>query len=448
MARAALRERRSIGGAITRTASFNVLSSAAAALGGVIIARALGPSVRGDYAAVTAWFGMLLIAGEMGQSSAVCYYVAHDARQARDYVATSRSMMLVTGILAVLAALVVAPALANGNPTLLRAYQIAFVGSVFAFLGTSYTFALQARSIGDWNKVRLSQPVLSVVATIVVWRLGLLSLTTVVDILIGTTLLQLAYAYYWCRRGELAPGRAQRQLLRPLARYGLMQLAAVTPASINLLLDRLLLSQLVSPAELGWYAVASSVTLVPVPLVSAVGNVAFPRLAAQRLVSEESHRLQRAAVLASAGVATAILLPIAASAPWVIPLVFGPAFRGAVPLLWMLTPGGVFLSCSQVVGDLLRGRNRPGFVAISQGLAAIFTVVLLIALLPVAGVAGAAIASSVAYGVALIAMMQCLWRLPHEEAPLPAAPSSGLRPLRGTAGSGNGSAEIDSCDEA
>jgi O-antigen/teichoic acid export membrane protein len=422
LARAALRGRRSLGGAVTRTASFNVLSSAAAALGGVIIARALGPSVRGDYAAVTAWFGILLIVGEVGQSAAVCYYVAHDPGQARAYVATSRAMMLITGVLAVLAALVVAPVLARGNPALLLAYQIAFAGSVFAFLGISYTFSLQARSIGRWNKVRLSQPVLSVAATVVLWRLRLLSLAGVVDILVGTMLLQLAYAYYCCRRSQLAPGRARRQLVRPLARYGAIQVAAVTPASINLLLDRVLLSQLVSPADLGRYAVASSVALVPIPLVAAIGNVAFPRLAAQRLVSEQSHRLQVVAVLASAGLAAAILLPVAASAPWVIPLVFGPGFRGVVPLLWMLTPGGVFLACSQVASDLLRGRNRLGLVAVSQGVAAVFTVALLIALVPVAGVAGAAIASSVAYGVALIAMIHCLWRLPHGN--VPQAPTS------------------------
>ena len=49
---------------------------------------------------------------------------------------------------------------------------------------------------------------------------------------------------------------------------------------------------------------------------------------------------------------------------------------------------------------------RPIFVAWAQGLAAVFTVVLLFALLPVVGVAGAAIASTVAYGVALAAMLR------------------------------------------
>jgi O-antigen/teichoic acid export membrane protein len=108
-----------------------------------------------------------------------------------------------------------------------------------------------------------------------------------------------------------------------------------------------------------------------------------------------------------------LLVPFAAVAYWLVPLVFGASYRGAVPLLWILTPGAVFLACGQVTGDLLRGRNRPIVVAWSQGLAAVFTVVLLIALLPLVGVYGAAIASTVAYGIALAAMLRCLWRLPR-----------------------------------
>jgi Na+-driven multidrug efflux pump len=49
-------------------------------------------------------------------------------------------------------------------------------------------------------------------------------------------------------------------------------------------------------------------------------------------------------------------------------------------------------------------------VAVSQGLAAVFTVILLVMLLPVMGVAAAAVASTVAYGIALAAMLRCLHR--------------------------------------
>ena len=221
-------------------------------------------------------------------------------------------------------------------------------------------------------------------------------------------------------------------MVRPLAAYGTAQIAAATPALLNTQLDQLVLSQTVPPADLGRYAIAVTLTMLPIPLVSAIGNVAFPRLAAQATVTSATLRLQRMAVLGSAGLAAAMLIPLALTAYWLVPLLFGDAYRGAVPLLWILTPGALFLACGQVVGDLLRGRKRPIFVAWAQGLAAVFTVVLLLVLLPLVGVAGAAIASSVAYGISLATMLRYLWRLPPESAaeeyePLAASPTSSRR---------------------
>ena len=397
---------------IARTAGFNVASTVAAGLGGVIVARALGPTVRGEYAAVTAWFGLLLMVGGMGQPAALCFHVARDPHHAREYVATSRAMMLVTGMIALTGGMLVAPVLAHGNPNLTNGYRIAFSASILAFVGASYTFSLQARDLRRWNVVRISQPVLSTIAIVVLWRMKRLTLDTTMVVLALTMMLQLVWAYRCCRLNGLAPGRARARMIKPLAAYGTAQIAALTPSAMNAYLDQLVLSQMVRPAELGQYAIAVSLTLLPIPLASAIGYVAFPRLASQRMAAGATYRLQRAAVLASAGVATAILLPLAAVAPWMVPLVFGAGYRGAVPLLWILTPGTVFLAAGGVVGDLLRGRNRPMVVAWAQGLAAAFTVVLLLILLPVMSVAGAAVASTVAYGVALAAMLRSLWRLP------------------------------------
>jgi O-antigen/teichoic acid export membrane protein len=406
-ARAVLRQRHA--GAIARTACFNSASAAAAALSGVIVARTVGPAVRGEYAAVTSWFGVLLLAGELGQSAAVCYYVASDPPRARGYVATSRAMMMVTGTCALLAGLVVAPVLAHGNPQLTSAYRVVFGGSVIAFIGTGYTFSLQATSTRRWNLVRVSQPALALAMIISARLLGHLTLGTAIGAMLASMAFQLCYAYCLCRRCGLAPGRVELCLISPLVRCGLAQLGAITPSALNSFLDQLVLSQLVAPASLGRYAIAVSVTTVPMPLVSAIGNVAFPRLAARR-GSVASIRLALAAVAVAAGIASAVLLPLAAGAYWLIPAVFGPAYRGAVPLLWILTPGGVFLACGQVVGDLLRGLGRPGQVAVAQGVTAVCAVILLIALLPVVGVMAAAVASTIAYGMALALMIRLLCR--------------------------------------
>jgi hypothetical protein len=61
------------GRAVARTAGFNVASTVAAGLGGLLLARTLGPTVHGEYAAITAWFGITLMVGGMGQPAALCF---------------------------------------------------------------------------------------------------------------------------------------------------------------------------------------------------------------------------------------------------------------------------------------------------------------------------------------------------------------------------------------
>jgi O-antigen/teichoic acid export membrane protein len=400
---------------VARTAAFNVGAAVVAGLGGVLVARVLGPTIRGEYAAITSWFGVLLMVGGMGQPAALCFFISRDPLRAPDYVGTSRAMMMAAGAVVLAIGLVAAPYLARGRPAEVLGYRIAFGAAMASFVGASYTFSLQARALHRWNLVRISQPLLSLAAIVIAWRLRLLTLDSAVVVLAATTLLQLGWAYYNCRRVGLVPGHVRKELVRPLAVYGAAQIAALTPAALNAQLDQLVLSQTVPPANLGRYAIAVSLTLLPIPLVAAIGNVAFPRLAARPATAHQTRRLQWAAVAGSIGLAAGLLLPLAAVAYWLIPAVFGAAYRGAVPLLWILTPGAIFLACGQVVGDVLRGRSQVSVVAWAQGLAAVFTIILLIVLLPLAGVYGAAIASTVSYGVALAVMLRHLRRMPEHD---------------------------------
>jgi O-antigen/teichoic acid export membrane protein len=401
------------GKVIARTAGLNMATTMAAGLGGLLVARVLGPTVRGEYAAITAWFGIACIIGQIGLPASLCFYVAKDPRRARNYVATARDMMLGTGLVALMVGVLLAPVLSRGNPAVADGYRIAFCASIVTYVATAYTYPLQARNLLQWNVVRAMQPVFSLVLLCILWLLRLLTLNTALFVLAATLTFQLGWAYLACRRNGLAPGRQCLCLVRPLAGYGIPQIAALTPTVLNSQLDQLVLSQTVASADLGRYAIAVSLTALPLPLVSAVGNVAFPRLAAQSVATTATRQMQRHAILGSAAIAIAMMLPLSILAPWLVPLLFGPRFSGAVPMIWILAPGAIFLACGQVVGDLLRGRNHPAIVAWAQGLAAVFTVVLLIALLPVVGVYGAAIASTVAYGIALAAMLHSLGHMPR-----------------------------------
>jgi O-antigen/teichoic acid export membrane protein len=397
---------------MARTAVFNVAATVASGLGGVVIARAVGPTVRGEYAGVTAWYSVTVLIGGMGQPAALCFFVARDPARSCDYVTTSRAMMLATGALALLTGMIIAPLLAHGNPGIASAYRIAFGVSIIALVASSYTYSLQARDISRWNVCRTIQPAVSLIAILALWRLQMLTLDVAVVILGLTISIQLGWAYVSCRRTGLVPGHARVELMRPLAAYGIAQIAGFTPAAINQQLDQLVLSQTVPAADLGRYAIATSLTLLPLSVVSAIGFVAFPRLASRRVVTAETRRLQRLSLLGSAGLTVVTLLPLALLAPWFVPLIFGASYLGAVPLIWLLTPGAAFMICGQVVVDLLLGRGHPSVVAWAQTLAAVSTVALLFALLPFIGVYAAAIASTVSYGVAFAVMLRRLLHLP------------------------------------
>jgi O-antigen/teichoic acid export membrane protein/glycosyltransferase involved in cell wall biosynthesis len=428
------------GRSVATTAFYNIAATGAAGLAGLVIARSLGPAVRGEYAAIFAWFGVVLIAGQLGQTAATTYFVARDPHRAADYVATSRNLMVVSGLATLTLGLLAVPLLAPHDEAMDSGYRLMFATCLAAFVGASYTFSLLASNIPRWNLVRISQPAMFVafiIALHLLARIHLLArptLLTVLAALSATFVLQAVIAYLVCRAQRLTGGRGDRALARPMVRYGMSQLAASAPALAVTRLDQLVLSLAVAPAVLGHYAVAASVATLAVPVVSAVGFVAFPKLASRLLSHAGAQRLRRGALVASASAAVAMMLALAYSAAWLVPAVFGAAYRDAVPLLWLLAPGGAFLACGQVCGDLLRGHGQPLAVARAQGAAAVVMAVLLAVLLPALGIAGAAIASSAAAAVALALMLRTLRTLSTR------APAAGagtvllLAPSRGLGG--------------
>jgi O-antigen/teichoic acid export membrane protein len=101
------------------------------------------------------------------------------------------------------------------------------------------------------------------------------------------------------------------------------------------------------------------------------------------------------------GVLSALAAPL-------IPVVFGQGYRPSIQLFWIMAPSGIFLAVNQVVGDLLRGRGQPLAVAFSQGISAALTAAMLLTLVPVLGVTGAAITTTVTYGVTTVSLLLAL----------------------------------------
>jgi O-antigen/teichoic acid export membrane protein len=397
---------------IASTATANLIALVASGSTGILITRSLGPLERGHYAAITAWFGVILVVGELGQTAATTFFVARDPQQARRYVATSRNLMLASGFVTLVGGLLGAPLLASGDASTHTGFILMFATCIVSYVGASFTFSLQAVQTLSWNAVRVSQPL---AFAALVWCLHAsdsLTLLTCVGAVSVTVFMQTGLAYLLCRRNGLTSGSGDRPTARAMSRYGLHQMAGAVPAILVARLDQLALSVAVDPATLGHYAAATSLTSLALPAVSAIGSVIFPRIALQHQDdvsgSRAMHRRAIGAALILSAMAAVVMMTCAR---WFVPLLFGDAYRAAVPLVWILAPGVAFLACSQVCADVLRGYGHPLIIAKTQWLAAAVAVILMVILLPRLGAFGAAAAMLVSAGVSCISILLALRRL-------------------------------------
>jgi O-antigen/teichoic acid export membrane protein len=135
----------------------------------------------------------------------------------------------------------------------------------------------------------------------------------------------------------------------------------------------------------------------------------FPHVAAQpdARATATTERTSRLTLLATVGAAAAL----AAVSPLLLGWVFGPAYRAGVPALLVLLAAMPPLALARVLAADLKGRGRPGLVSVGSGVGVALTVVGDVALIPVLGIEGAALASVVAYTGMAAVLVGCYRRV-------------------------------------
>jgi O-antigen/teichoic acid export membrane protein len=150
--------------------------------------------------------------------------------------------------------------------------------------------------------------------------------------------------------------------------------------------------------------------LLAMPLVSALGHVAFPRLASAGGPTAKSALPRRRSILASGGIGIGGMSVLALTAPWLVPIAFGPDFSASITLIWLLVPAGVFLPATKVCADLLRGHGRPHSVARVQAASAPVMAASPAGLVPLLAQRGAAADTSATALVSYLPMRRTLRR--------------------------------------
>ncbi len=379
------------------------------AASGVLLARALGPTGRGEVAAVQLWVFFLTTIVVLGIPDAVVFLAARRRAAAGTYVTSAAALTLLASLPVMVVGWLVLP-------VVLASQSDATVDLARAFLVfvPIYAIAIQPsqglRGLGRftwWNLLRLLPAVLWVGVAAAAILVDERNPTFVIYGFVAAWLITLVTTIAVAVPVLGRPFRVDVGTWGPMLRYGLPLLVASVPQWLNFRLDQLLLAAFVESRELGLYVVAVAWAGLVTPLVNAIGVVLFPRLAAEH-EAEVQHRMLFRVVRITMVVVGALVLILLVLTPVAIPLFFGQAFTDAIPVAVILVVASGALALNFVLEEGFRGLGRPTEVLRAEVGGLIGTAVVLAALLPAFGIVGAAIASLAGYLLTTAVLMRRL----------------------------------------
>jgi O-antigen/teichoic acid export membrane protein len=384
------------GGGLRATLLSTGLTAAAGAASGIVLARTLGPVDRGELATVLLWPFAIGILGELGLGLAFAYFVARDGSLLSGLWTLGWVVSLGWGTaLALASSLVLQRSLVLSDPA--RGVFLLTLAMVPIALATAFQsyLLLGIGELAAFNVVRAGAVALYVAGVCGIALRGKAAVPAYAVAWIVSQVLTLAIATAWLVLSRRPRWDWRPALFRPVAVYGAKTYASSLTGQMTLRLDQMLMTALGASAVLGIYVVAVSVASITAPLFTALAVVVMHRV--QGAVPQAGGRQVLECLQLAFLFGVPISLLLAAVAPWLVPLVFGAPYRGAILPAAVLLVASVFQGANAVLGNGLRSLGLPGRPARAEVAGFALTLGLLALLLPRFGAAGAAFASLVAY---------------------------------------------------
>lgn len=247
---------------------------------------------------------------------------------------------------------------------------------------------------------------------------GWCSLAAVVVLLIGLArtdtglVLGLALGYAgaavmgltWTSRAgmPLAP-RYDGTFTRAALAFGLRGQVGNVFQFLGVRLDLLLVPALIDLRAAGIYFVAVRVSDAVGQAATAASSLVFPQVAGDR-ERGSTHLTERVVRMTILAIAPAILI-VGMTGQLVLGTAFGDAYAEGAGALTILLAATLPLAIGRVIAADLKGRGRPGLVSVSAAVSVGATIVFDLALIPVLGIEGAAVASLLTYAAGMILLL-------------------------------------------
>lgn len=382
-----------------------------------LMTRMLGEVGRGEYALITNHSVLLCMLVSLNIGFGVTYFISKHPNDQVQVIRTAATLLLLNAILVPLILLLTARSpgatsvmMPDGRVQWMY-WGYVFTQVILSLLNTTIGAVLLGfKRFNALNWMSLLNAGLS--------ALGMLVLFVLPDqavgpdrfpaVLVVSTITVVLVSVAWCVLYAVHVGIVPRPLLAwktlwPVISFSLVGHLSNLINLINYRFDVWVVDRYQGVAELGLYAVAVGVAQLLFNIPEPFSRVVQPYLFGQ--VKDEM--LARFKSVSRINFTTLLVLAtgLATVAPWLIPALFGEQFSASIPSLWFLLPGIVLSGTAKLLAQLVIQGGLQRFNLYGTACAAIFTIILDLLLIPRWGIQGAAIATSISYGIVLVIIL-------------------------------------------
>lgn len=384
------------------------LGSAAIRFGAnLIITRLLLPAHFGLMALVTVFLVGLHLFSDIGIGPNIIQSPRGDDPRFLD---TAWTVQIVRGVLLWAAACALAWPLARlyGQPALTALLPAAGLTALLGGLESTRVHVLNRKlSFVPITVLDLGAQLLSVIVMIgvaLLWRsVWALVISNVASALFRTVL---SHIMLGGPRNHLAWDREARHVLFSFGRWIFLSTALGFLAAQS---DRLILGKLITVEQLGFYAIAANLAVMPLQFAQKLGQaVFFPVVAAaMRRIDHDAREVRTGRSKLLLALVPAVALGVAV-APDVVYLLYRPAFHAVGPLAAILSVGTWLAIVSTSYGVVLLAAGRPRALSLGLGAKLALLVGFLLFVAPRFGLTGVAVAVSLSeLGTLLVNLIAC-----------------------------------------
>jgi len=358
---------------------------------GILSARLLGPTGRGELAVLGLWPTFLYGILTFGVPSAVRYQVRRDPEAATELFSASLVLGGLLGVVAMVVGFVIIPHWDKQySPSIIEFAQLMMLFTPTIALQNMVQAFLESRErFGAASRMLYLPPMMTLVGFIGLYVTHHLTPRSVALSYMIPSVIVAGFSA-WQIRSEIHYPRNLVRRSRQLMNYGSKAYGLDILGNVSGQVDQAIVIGLLTASSFGLYAVAINMSRILGIFQSSITTVLFPKASG----------LEPTEAIALVGRSARITIPITFAAglgfvllvPFVIPLMYGHAYLPDIRLTQILTAEVIIGSVTGVLTQAFMATGRPGLITIFQVGGMATSVPLMFIFIPRLGITGAAYA--------------------------------------------------------